>query len=653
MGVCWSTRLPEEEEDSSTTQSPKCLANNRKTARKVVEFGREEVKLNELLASLRTGLVFAPTEFSVLPGGLSTTAKLTFEVGNSELQRRQEAVHESLHSIRKASESREGNETAGDEDGIQSSPDPQPFKLNVTLEGHGWAKKLVMTLCVQPVVGAFAGRTLQFLWRDDALQVLGSEQGELEAHSLPLSFENEVEFCTCCLQLIYQSKQLVHEDVDENSKDHTLAVTDTDVPSLKYSAYRTLVSNLDVVTDKLHVIPARLYHILFGSHDPVNISITLWPKSYKPDDVFTLKVKSGILFAELVHLIQGRLHCKSNLVLKLYNNFRPINATEIVLKEFKQLDCFVVTRDSAVALINSFDGSNFSFPTEELILSLVGKEIQSIEADLEMPMEEFDTMVRNKFKLRENSFLIILAEDDLAPQYMADDNWKCTYTFSIPDNSFSAGLRRSLRRLSTRRRGSEGRPTTPSSEANTASTFAPQMAEVIELLSSNERRFPRNSIKCGLVTTELYQSMPIYRMSIEQCGIHQHSMILVFEVTGPSIPITVRIVSDYTNNDSAQHGPSAPRTRLANIMDINPDWSVNTFLQYIDAVVSPSSSSRQRKLWLKDRSVDYKTDDLSKLTLGALLDSWKPLWWAEGGSSRRQLTTKDIDPSEYLIVEKF
>lgn len=174
------------------------------------------------------------------------------------------------------------------------------------------------------------------------------------------------------------------------------------------------------------------------------------------------------------------------------------------------------------------------------------------------------------------------------------------------------------------------------------------MAEVIELLSSNERNFPRNTTGSCLSIKDLYKSMPIYRMSTEQCGVHPYSVVQVFEVTGPSIPITVHVVSDYHTIDEEL----TSRTRLANIMDINPDWSVSTFLQYIDAVVSLSSSSKQRRLCLKENSVDDKAD-LSSLILGALLDSWKPSWWAEKGSSRRNLTTKDIDPSEYLTIQKY
>lgn len=644
MGNCWSATLPEE--DESYDGDSKTLGRSERSARKVVEFGKEELKLDELLASLRTGLVFAPTEFSVLPGGLNTTGRVTFTIGNSELQRRQEA------SILK--EKSEQDDQTPDSQDESASVEPEPFKLKVTLEGHGWVKGLVMTLGIQPVVGPFARHNIEFHWREDILEVVGCKQGEMEAHSLPLSFETEVEFCICCLQLMYQNKsrnmlERTGEDIDNAFS----SFVETGVPSLQYSAYKTAVANLDRVSvnTNTNLISAKLQHTLFGIQDPVSISITLWPKAYNSGATLLMKIKAGIVFGELTHLIKERLQL-CNDVLKLYYKQRPVHMNEVVSSYFNNLDCFVVAQDNKNAVTSlCLDEESPAAGTEaEIVVSLIGKEIQSMEVNLDMPMKEFDILVRKTFNLSNDNFLIILAEDDLAPQYMADDNWKCTYPFSIPDNSFGAGLRRSFRRLSTRRQGNRSRPHTPSSEGN-MSVFAPHMAEVIELLSSDQRRFPRNGSRCGLSIEELYKSMPLYSLSVEQCGIHPYSVIQVFEVTGPSIPITVRVLSDYSHVDR-QVTSQAPHTRLANIMDINPEWSINTFFQYIDAVVSlSSSSSRQKQLLLRDNSLNDK--DLSSLTLGALLDHWKPLWWAEKGHGRRQLTSKDIDPSEYLIVEKF
>lgn len=662
MGICGSRPLPEEDGSECQTSTSECQTSTNPTnnssnkSKKVVEFGREDIKLNDLLASLRTGLVIAPTEFSVLPGGLSTTAKVTFAIGKSELQRRQqenqlkeESLHNKMTSDKEDGKGERNENEKQEEDSNESDSEEDPFKFKVTFEGHGWMKGLVMTLDLQPVVGPFADRNLHFHWRDNVLEVLGCAKGELQARLLPLSFENEVEFCKSCLQLTYQDNNLLMREItgDFDPK-HPKNALDTSIPSLKWSAYRVMVANLDRISDKLNIIPAKLHHIFFGSQSPVDISITLWPRSYSTDASLDMKVKSGILFAELAYLVKEHLCSMSSHTIKLYNNYRRVHKGEVVSDKFKHLDCFVVAHDNTDVVRGSCTSlEEVSYNSEtELVVSHVGKEIQSIVTDLEMPLKEFDTLVRNKFSFHQDSFLIILAEGDFAPQYTADDNWKCTYPFSIPDNSFGASLRRSFHKL---RRGVGERPT---AEINT-STSAPLMDEVIDLLSSDERRFPQNEGKYGVSIGELYKSMPMYQMSIEQCGLHPYTVIQVFEVTGPSIPITVRVVSGYSDgNTPALHGTQNPHTRLANIMDINPEWSVNTFLQYIDAVVSLSSSFKQKRLRLKDNALD-QGDDLSSLTLRDLLDSWKPLWWAKKGCNRRQLTAKDIDPSEYLIVEKF
>ena len=135
--------------------------------------------------------------------------------------------------------------------------------------------------------------------------------------------------------------------------------------------------------------------------------------------------------------------------------------------------------------------------------------------------------------------------------------------------------------------------------------------------------------------------MPMYRLSLDQCGIHPYSILQVFEVTGPSIPITFRVVSDYTAaNEGAtlSSQDSVLRTRLANIMDINPSWSVDTFLQYMDAIISPASGVRRKRLCLKESYIEDSDDlDLSEQTLNGLLDIWRPTLWPLEEARRMQL----------------
>ena len=68
----------------------------------------------------------------------------------------------------------------------------------------------------------------------------------------------------------------------------------------------------------------------------------------------------------------------------------------------------------------------------------------------------------------------------------------------------------------------------------------------------------------------------------------------MFEVTGPIIFL---VVFNYTTtNDGATLSSQdiVLCTQLINIMDINPNnnWSVDTFLQHVDAIISPASGVR-------------------------------------------------------------
>ena len=149
-----------------------------------------------------------------------------------------------------------------------------------------------------------------------------------------------------------------------------------------------------------------------------------------------------------------------------------------------------------------------------------------------MKMSDFDSLLRQRFTLRDDSFLLISSEDDYTPQYSSYDNWKCVYSFALPDTSFRAGLRRSMRRFSfSRRRSSNGIPQTPQERVNTA--LQPHLNRVLDLLSSESRHFPSNLDRSDFSIGQLYQTMPMYDKSLDECNIHPYTIVQVFEVTGP------------------------------------------------------------------------------------------------------------------------
>jgi hypothetical protein len=687
MGLCWSTTLPDDDEDDPLRRRAKELVQLSKgTSSNSMasgpngfqggyslggSFSKEEVRLRELLSALRTGLVFSPTEFSVLPG-ITTTAKVRFLLGSTELRPKLQDTEEEKDGEEQVVSEGEGDgetdDSEGEEEQVSKRKPEGPYELKLPLTGEPWTKGLMVELEIWPALGPFAGRKLEFHWREGLLRVQGCKKGEISVRELPESFESERDFCKCCLLVVYQQNTAnslnFNEGTEQNHQENDSE--DSIIPSLTSLAYKVIISNLDAVPDSL-VLPAKVYHLFFGSQSPVSVSVRIWPQLYATEFTASpiMHVKADILFSEFVYLLREHFHIPSHYSIKLYHNYKQLQMGTIVTAKHKEIDCFVMCRSSTA---NAIGGSYTSLDEEDepidstanLVVSLVGSGMQNVQVDLGMSIKEFDTLLRSKFKLRDDSFLIIRSDDDFAPQYAADDNWKCTYPFSVPDSSFGAGLRRSFKRMS-RMRG-DNRLTQsqrgPNSSAIHNISFSPLMAKVVVLLSSNDRQFPSNSGKYGLSIQEVYDSMPMYRRSLDQCGIHPYSIVQVFEVTGPSIPITFRVVSDY-NTSANDGGPLssqdlALRTRLANIMDINPSWSVDTFLQYVDAIISPASGVRRKRLCLKESYIEDSDDlDLSEQTLRGLLEAWGPTWWPLEEAKRTQLTIKDIDPMEFLIVEKY
>ena len=638
-----------------------------------VDFGKEETRLKELFAALRTGLVFTPTEFSVLPD-ITTTAKVIFSVGSSTLQNQEEPAEES-EPEEAENEEEDGEESQSEEDESQSDEDESPkekrkkkkeedYELRVTLYGSAWTKGLSLQLTVLPVVGPFASRKLVFRWGEDLLRIQGCMKGELNARTLPVSFETETEFCKCCLLLAHHSDAGGNLHMEEVNPESQESSSNGEVPVLSSLAYRVVVSNLDAISESVN-IPGKIQNYLYGSQAPVTISVRVWPSTYSSQFGANpvMKVKAGIVCSEFAYLLKEHFHLPQNHLVKLYHHYKPLQLNEVVTSKYTSIDCFVISYDSDDLDDDECCGEldEAESQTATLVISLVGYDVQNVEASLEMRLKDFDRLLRKKFRLGNESFLIILAEDDYAPQYTSSNDWKCIYPFSLPDNSFTAGLRRSMRRISSIRRTSN--PNSPTqrttqtrrlSSVEEGASFSPQIARVVEVLSSSARHFPCNGETFGLTVEELYESMPMYQLSLEQCGIHPYAIIQVFEVTGPSIPITfrVRTLTEQSKvTPQSPKTPNTPRTRLTNIMDVNPSWSIHTFLQYVDAIISPASGVRQKRITLRDRFIE-DSEDLSTLTLGALLDLWKPAWWPLKGTKRKQLAVRDIDPSEFLLVEK-
>lgn len=647
MGACWNSPLPPETDYIKRKLRnygiQPALLPNPPSKGYGAGFGREENQLQELLAALRTGLLFSPTQFSVLPG-LSTTGRVTFSLGNTELhkltQYREDDEDSESEELPEAVILNEDEHSEGEE-GTECLQERYP--LQITLKGRTWFDNLTMKLVVRPSLGPFAGKKVVFLWSGGSLRVAGYN-GPQDTHSLPIEFEDETQFCACCLLLLYQATVTREDDGEGIHVDKCGGK----ITSLQEQAYGKAVCNLDLVQD-LYSIPPKLYYSLFGSRPPIIVAVKLWPRhaSNQFNANTTMRVKSHILFAEFICLVREHFGVPPDYTLKLYYMSQQVAPTQLITDKHRLLDCFVISSPqlSCGSCISLNDEGSYD-NNVTLVLSLVGQNMLNIDTDQDMTMRNFDTLLRNELSLKFDSFLVIVSEDDFSPQYTSDDNWKCTYPFNVPDTSISAGLRRSFRRLAVKRAGASRLTQSQRFQRSEReeSSLSPHMCSVVKLLSSKQRQFPSNNGRYSLGLKELYSAMPLYQLSLSQCGLHPYSIVKVFEVTGPPIPLTVRQLSDYRQQEETRQ-----QTCLANIMDINPQWSLSTFLLYVNTIISPGASYRRTRLSLSIHRLDeFSPESEWGMSLGQLLGAWSPAWWGEG-----DLTSRDIEPAQFLIIERY
>ena len=180
--------------------------------------------------------------------------------------------------------------------------------------------------------------------------------------------------------------------------------------------------------------------------------------------------------------------------------------------------------------------SSFKF-FQVIVASLVGKEMKEVHINLSLPLKFLDRRLRQIFRLKPWSFLSL---------YLPDED----------RNIFNTG-----RTIYT--------------------SYEEEFAKF--LISNGKRNFPKPDK--GIETLgvkDMYEECSIYKKTLRSLGFHPGTFLEVFEITGPSIPIMY----------------SGAVTK-AQVIDVNPNWSLLTFLHYAK-VNTPQAS--------KIESIDYVRD---------------------------------------------
>lgn len=626
-------------------------------------LAKERTQLLELLDAQSKGLIFTKRVFSVLPG-VSTLADVTLRISCQPGVMNEETT-------------------------IQDD-DSKVFQFR--LAGYGVVVGLSLSITVKPRVGPLAGKHVSCWWENDTFYVRGggrSHSFAFVAHSNRL-FSSVQEFCKMCLHVVHQAPDISEfNEFDESNQDdqHENAPIQVSQPQLlSQLALRTLLCSLDVIPAGV-LIPTAYLPEIYRGYKMVEVILHLWPSSLHNGKGCKITTLDGLMYCEFSYMVMLRYGISPGYQLKWYENFKPVLGKQQISTNSKRLDCFVVNTHSEDVFYSEEKYIQTAVP---IIISLVGFEVKDLYVNPSMTIKELDKRVRQLFGLKSNSFLVLLPEGDLSPHYSRNDQWKCVYPMSIGGQTqrrlFGSSSNLSVLSLgseSHRHNGSTVRsnygsrngsvngspqhqsgsnywlrsqPLTGSnygqstfyrsmSSIRTTNSPPSPLALATKLLSNNSRNFPMHQNIHGLSIEEVYQ-MPMYSYNLERYGIYGHSVVQVFEVTGPTVPIAFCGSTASAQNTTATHH----KIRSINLMDINPAWPIPTLTQYVEAIICPRQAVTQKKITLGENSL-VDSVDVMKLKVSEILDIWKPIWWRSKVSLPTKVSLKDITPKDVLTIE--
>jgi len=290
--------------------------------------------------------------------------------------------------------------------------------------------------------------------------------------------------------------------------------------------------------DKIDVskMPSK-YRELFRGTAQQDVIIHIWPRSLYKTPII-MRVKTNIAIGEFEWMLCHRLSLPNPSHITLYHKdfIHPLRTTKddelILLPEYKELHC----------VLSPSIYHDLGVTTNEriLVVSVMEHGITDVKVHSGMQLQHFERIIRQQFNLSTDSFLYI-------PEVIASQSSIKMSTLLADDN--------------------------------------------LNILSTTARNLPLIQGIGALPVKRMYKSLPLYAKTIEELKLFQHSLITVFEVTGPTVPIEFKRFSDGASSTGSLGSRSSGEnfvfiTEKASAVSINPDWSVPTLLHYIDCMTA-------------------------------------------------------------------
>lgn len=306
--------------------------------------------------------------------------------------------------------------------------------------------------------------------------------------------------------------------------------------SLAFLCEQTALVHLDKID--VNKIPTK-YQELFRGTAQQDVVINIWPRSLYKTPII-MRVKTNIALCEFEWMLCHRLSLPNPSYITLYHSgfIRPLRAAtkdeeQILLAEHKELHCILSP--------SIYHDLRSNTNERVLVVSVMEHGIMDIKVHSSMQLHHFERIIRDRFKLDSESYLYI-------PEVLSTQPLIKMSVLLNDDN--------------------------------------------LDLLSSNSRNLPVIRDLGSLPVKRMYKSLPLYAKTLEELRLFDNSLITVFEVTGPTVPIKFRRFNDASGTSTPVGSRSSGENFVfitenkPSAVSINPDWSVQTLLHYVDCMTA-------------------------------------------------------------------
>ena len=264
-------------------------------------------------------------------------------------------------------------------------------------------------------------------------------------------------------------------------------------------------------------------------------------------DAIKLRVPMHISFAELAWYVRDKLGLPlaSGVGFREPNSLEDVQPTRPLMLGHTLLECFVTLPQTARTAALRLMASVISV---RLPVSLIGSGVEEVVVTPTMTVAEFEVAVLQQFGLGDDCFLYI-------PALFSH---QCSHPTGL--KMYATANRRS----------------------------------VISLVDRHARRFPIISDNDPNLAVE-HRELPLYSRTVREAGLLKESPLLCFDVTGPTIPLKFKgmsnIVSGVDSGSSSSTNESSDRSSnfahfsVENrVLSINPNWTAATLLKFVECI---------------------------------------------------------------------